>query len=124
MVVRCADRVRAASRVRADCGPEHCGAGAPSGDAAYPALAGLRMARIWGGWINSTPDGVPVISPIEALPGFFLAAGFSGHGFGIGPAAGRLAADQVAGDRPIVDPTSFRHARLVDGTDLGCPGMM
>jgi glycine/D-amino acid oxidase-like deaminating enzyme len=92
--------------------------------AAYPALAGLRMARIWGGWIDSTPDGMPVISPIEALPGFFLAAGFSGHGFGIGPAGGRLAADLMAGDRPIVDPTPFRHARLVDGTDLGRPGMM
>jgi glycine/D-amino acid oxidase-like deaminating enzyme len=90
----------------------------------YPVLAELRMARIWGGWIDSTPDGVPVISQIDALPGFFLAAGFSGHGFGIGPAGGRLAADLVAGDQPIVDPMPFRYARLVDGTDLGSPGLM
>jgi glycine/D-amino acid oxidase-like deaminating enzyme len=55
---------------------------------------------------------VPVISPVEALPGFFLASGFSGHGFGIGPAAGRLAADLVVGDRPIVDPTPFRFGRF------------
>ncbi len=92
--------------------------------AAYPGLAGLRMARIWAGLIDSTPDGVPVISAIEALPGFFLAAGFSGHGFGVGPAGGRLAADLMAGDRPIVDPAPFRHNRLVDGTALGRPGMM
>jgi glycine/D-amino acid oxidase-like deaminating enzyme len=92
--------------------------------AAYPALAGLRMARIWSGWIDSTPDSVPVISPIEQLPGFFVSAGFSGHGFGIGPAGGRLAADLVAGDAPIVDPTPFRHRRLVDGSELGKPGMI
>jgi glycine/D-amino acid oxidase-like deaminating enzyme len=92
--------------------------------AVYPALHGIRMARIWGGWIDSTPDAVPVISGVDKLPGFFLATGFSGHGFGIGPGAGRLAADLVAGEPPVVDPTPFRYARLVDGTALGKPGMM
>ena len=58
------------------------------------------------------------------LPGFHLSTGYSGHGFGIGPAAGRLAADLIAGDPPIVDPHPFRYSRLVDGTDLGAPGMM
>jgi hypothetical protein len=53
-----------------------------------------------------------VISPIEALPGFYLASGFSGHGFGIGPGAGRLIADMVFGDNPIVDPGPFRFERL------------
>jgi glycine/D-amino acid oxidase-like deaminating enzyme len=90
----------------------------------YRALAGVRMARVWGGWIDSMPDAVPVISAVDKLPGFFLSTGFSGHGFGIGPAAGRLAADLVAGDTPIVDPYPFRYSRLVDGTDLGTPGMM
>jgi glycine/D-amino acid oxidase-like deaminating enzyme len=62
-----------------------------------------------------TPDAVPVISPVPALPGFFLASGFSGHGFGLGPAAGRLGADLVVGDRPIVDPTPFRFERFLRG---------
>jgi glycine/D-amino acid oxidase-like deaminating enzyme len=55
---------------------------------------------------------VPVISPVAAMPGFFVATGFSGHGFGIGPAAGRLAADLITGDSPIVDPTPFRFERF------------
>jgi glycine/D-amino acid oxidase-like deaminating enzyme len=67
---------------------------------------------------------VPVISAVEQLPGFFLSTGYSGHGFGIGPAAGRLAADLVTGDAPIVDPAPFRYSRLVDGTELGKPGMI
>jgi glycine/D-amino acid oxidase-like deaminating enzyme len=56
-----------------------------------------------------------VIAPVEALPGFYLASGFSGHGFGIGPAAGRLIADLVTGASPIVDPTPFRLERLARG---------
>src|SRR5216683_2689615 len=90
----------------------------------YPALKGLEVAHSWGGLIDSTPDGIPVISEVEQLPGLFLSTGYTGHGFGIGPAAGRLAADLVAGDRPIVDPHPFRYSRMVDGTDLGAPGMM
>jgi glycine/D-amino acid oxidase-like deaminating enzyme len=89
----------------------------------FPALRGLKVAQQWGGWIDSTPDVVAVISPVEALPGFFLATGFSGHGFGVGPGAGRLAADLVAGDTPIVDPHPLRFSRFADG-DQGPPAAM
>ena len=77
---------------------------------------------MWGGLIDSTPDLVPVIDKVDALPGLFLATGFSGHGFGIGPAAGRLAADIVMGETPLVDPTPFRYSRMVDGTRLAPHG--
>jgi glycine/D-amino acid oxidase-like deaminating enzyme len=78
----------------------------------FPAFAGMRVAESWGGLIDVTPDAVPVIGEVPAIPGFFLATGFSGHGFGIGPGAGRLAADLVAGDPPVVDPAPFRFARF------------
>jgi glycine/D-amino acid oxidase-like deaminating enzyme len=90
----------------------------------YPALANIKVAHKWGGLIDFTPDWLPVISAIDTLPGLFVSAGYSGHGFGIGPGAGRLAADIVAGDAPIVDPKAFRYSRLVDGSDLGEPGLM
>ena len=90
----------------------------------YPALKGLKVAHSWGGFIDSTPDGIPVISAVDSLPGLYISAGYSGHGFGIGPGAGRLAADLVAGDPPIVDPHPFRYSRMIDDTDLGAPGMM
>lgn len=79
---------------------------------AFPAFANAAIAGSWGGMIDVTPDGVPVISAVDAVPGFHLASGFSGHGFGIGPGAGQLMADLVAGDRPRVDPTPFRLDRL------------
>jgi glycine/D-amino acid oxidase-like deaminating enzyme len=78
----------------------------------FPAFAGMRIAESWGGMIDVTPDAVPVIGPAERIPGLFIATGFSGHGFGIGPGAGRLMADLVAGDPPVVDPAPFRLERF------------
>jgi glycine/D-amino acid oxidase-like deaminating enzyme len=92
--------------------------------ASWPELAGTKALATWGGWIDSTPDAVPVIAPIDALPGLFLSTGFSGHGFGIGPGAGRLAADLILGAPPIVAPQDFRLERLVDGSPIRAPGMI
>ncbi len=79
---------------------------------AFPVFAQAKVAQQWAGMIDVTPDAVPVISAVPGMPGFYIATGFSGHGFGIGPAAGRLAADLITGDRPIVDPTAFRFDRF------------
>jgi glycine/D-amino acid oxidase-like deaminating enzyme len=84
--------------------------------AVFPACAEARIEQRWAGFIDVTPDAVPVISPVEQVPGFFVATGFSGHGFGIGPGAGRLIADLVTGDPPIVDPWAFRFSRFTDGS--------
>jgi len=77
-----------------------------------PALARTRISAAWAGYIDSTPDGVPAIGEIRSVPGFILAAGFSGHGFGIGPGAGHLVADLVSGAEPIVDPQSYDPQRF------------
>ena len=77
-----------------------------------PALRQARISAAWAGYIDSTPDGVPAIGEIDAVPGFFLAAGFSGHGFGIGPGAGHLVADLMSGSKPIVDPQSYDPRRF------------
>ena len=79
---------------------------------AFPAFAPMRIAQSWGGLIDTTPDAVPVIGPVQAVPGFFLMSGFSGHGFGIGPGAGRLMAELVTGATPVVDPAPFRFDRF------------
>jgi glycine/D-amino acid oxidase-like deaminating enzyme len=85
----------------------------------FPVFKNAVIAESWAGLIDVTPDAVPVIAPVEALPGFFVATGFSGHGFGIGPGAGRLMADLVSGDTPLVDPKPFRFERFADGTSPG-----
>lgn len=78
----------------------------------FPAFQRMEVAQSWGGLMDVTPDAVPVIDQVDRVPGFFIASGFSGHGFGIGPGAGRLMADLVAGDRPLVDPAPYRLSRF------------
>ncbi len=86
---------------------------------AFPVLQGADVVQSWGGLIDVTPDAIPVISQADGLPGLFVATGFSGHGFGIGPAAGKLAADLVTGGAPVVDPHDFRLSRFTDGCGYG-----
>lgn len=83
----------------------------------YPAFAPMQLAERWAGCIDAVPDAVPVISGVDALPGFHLCTGFSGHGFGLGPGAGKLMAEIVTGERPCVDPSPFRYARFFDGSN-------
>ncbi len=79
---------------------------------AFPVFAGMQVAESWAGLMDVTPDAVPVIDEVKRIPGLFIATGFSGHGFGIGPGAGKLMADMVAGDPPVVDPAPFRLDRF------------
>ena len=81
-----------------------------------PELAGCPISASWSGYVDSTPDGVPGIGEIPGIRGFVLAAGFSGHGFGIGPGAGHLVADIVTGAAPIVDPRPYHPSRFADST--------
>jgi glycine/D-amino acid oxidase-like deaminating enzyme len=77
-----------------------------------PALKDAAISGAWSGYVDSTPDGVPGIGESASLRGFILAAGFSGHGFGIGPGSGHLIADIVTGAAPIVDPQPYHPNRF------------
>ncbi len=83
-----------------------------------PQLRSLSAEQSWAGYIDTMPDAIPVISGVDTLPGLFIATGFSGHGFGIGPGAGQLMADLVIGSTPSVDPHPFRLSRFTDGEKI------
>lgn len=91
---------------------------------AFPALAGIGVDRAWGGWIDTTPDLVPVIDEMASLPGLVIASGFSGHGFGIGPGAGLLCAQLITGQQPFTDLAPYRLARFARGNAIREPQMM
>lgn len=83
-----------------------------------PALAETPIVEAWAGMIDTLPDVVPAIGEAAAPRGLFLATGFSGHGFGIGPGAGRVLADLVRGNAPGHDLSRFRPGRFADGTPI------
>ena len=81
----------------------------------FPQLEGVRSVKCWAGMIDVTPDEIPVLGPVDGWDGLLVAAGFSGHGFGIGPAAGYVMAQLARGEQPVVDLAPFRLARFAEG---------
>lgn len=82
-----------------------------------PSLQRTSLMRGWAGLYEITPDHNPIIDGAPTagwqLPeGFYIAAGFSGHGFQHAPAAGRALVDLICGQPPFVDLTPFRWARF------------
>ena len=81
--------------------------------AAWPMFEQAKVDEAWAGLIDVTPDSNPVIDHIRSVPGLTVATGFSGHGFGTGPAAGQLAADLLSGQtQPIIDPSPYVFDRF------------
>ncbi len=87
---------------------------------AFPALGLPKLRTTWAGMIDTMPDVVPVIDR-AGLEGLVIATGLSGHGFGIGPALGRVVADLVAGRDVGHDLSRFRLSRFTDGSKIA-PG--
>ncbi len=79
----------------------------------FPDLGTAIVQNAWAGYIDSTPDGVPVID--EIAPGLILAAGMSGHGFGIGPGVGQMTATLAQGKTPDLPHAGYCLARLHTG---------
>jgi len=86
--------------------------------AVFPQLAGTELVESWAGMVETAPDVVPIIGEVGDAAGFHVATGFSGHGFGIGPGAGRAIAALLTGDRPTVDLAPFRLSRFSDGSPI------
>lgn len=85
--------------------------------AAFPQIGRPQIRAAWAGMIDTTPDQVPVLDE-TSLPGFFIATGLSGHGFGIGPGVGRVMADLIRGGDPGHDLSRFRFSRFSDGSAI------
>ena len=87
-------------------------------DAVIPRLANTEIVESWAGMVETTPDVVPVIDAVPQLPGFHLATGFSGHGFGLGPGAGKAAAGLLTGTDSGIDIAPLRLSRFFDGSPI------
>ncbi|MGD9125054.1 MAG: FAD-dependent oxidoreductase [Desulfarculaceae bacterium] len=80
----------------------------------FPFLTKLNVVRSWGGITNWTPDKIPILDKAPNLDNFFLTAGFSGHGFCLGPQVGVLMAEWIADGQSSMDLSAFRWTRFED----------
>ncbi|HWK81291.1 MAG TPA: FAD-binding oxidoreductase [Thermomicrobiales bacterium] len=88
-----------------------------------PSFADVRVADVWGGLLDQSPDALPVFdAPREGL---VMAAGFSGHGFCLGPITGEILADlAVEGEtaHPIAPFTLSRFAGTTEAAGVTLNG--
>lgn len=77
-----------------------------------PALGEVNFLRTWAGTLEMTPDKVPIIGSVDGIKGYILASGFSGHGFCLGPIAGKLLSELIVDGEPSLPLHEFRLSRF------------
>jgi glycine/D-amino acid oxidase-like deaminating enzyme len=85
--------------------------GAVDAVAALPLLSRIDSTRSWVGLEGLTPDEMPIIDSFDGRAAW-VAAGFCGHGFAIGPVVGRLIAEALLDGQPSIDLSAFRMDRF------------
>lgn len=82
-----------------------------------PPFERMALGAEWGGALVVTPDNMPTMSSVAAIPGLFLATGFT-YGMTMGTAAGAIMADLVTDKTPHIDVKPYRYERYIDGSTL------
>jgi glycine/D-amino acid oxidase-like deaminating enzyme len=84
----------------------------------FPVMEQGEVAKGWAGCFDITPDWHPILDE-SPVGGFYLAVGFSGHGFKLSPAVGEMMATLVtAGKDPGDDVHAFRLSRFAEGQPI------
>ncbi|MGI9365352.1 MAG: sarcosine oxidase subunit beta family protein [Rhizobiaceae bacterium] len=85
--------------------------------AMFPSFARLRLLRCWGGVMDMSMDGSPIITK-GPLPGMYLNAGWCYGGFKATPASGWCFAHTIANDKAHRLNESFTLERFKDGNPI------
>ncbi|PJE33338.1 Sarcosine oxidase subunit beta [Pseudooceanicola marinus] len=88
-----------------------------AGMALMPMIGKARVLRSWGGIMDMTPDGSPIIDRTD-IGGLYLDCGWCYGGFKAVPGSGYALAHLLATDRPHDSATGFRLDRFRDGVGL------
>jgi sarcosine oxidase, subunit beta len=78
----------------------------------FPFLADLQIIRGFAGITTWTPDGIPVLDQVPGVEGLWVASGFSGHGFCLGPVVGKLFSEWMVDGRPSLNLSAFAWSRF------------
>jgi sarcosine oxidase subunit beta len=80
-----------------------------------PALRKVKVMRQWAGLYDVTPDARPILGPVDELPGFIQAHGYSGHGFMIHPMVTKLLAEYIIDGKTSIDIEPLNLRRYTSG---------
>ena len=80
-----------------------------------PPLRNARVLRQWAGLYNMSPDRQPIYGPVDEVEGFYVAAGFSGHGFMFGPSTGLIMSEYIMGEKLTLPVETLTLNRIKEG---------
>lgn len=80
-----------------------------------PEIRGARATRYWGGLVDMTPDGLPIIDGSAGPQGLTVITGLAGHGFTLGPVLGEIASDLALDGQTHRALEAFKLARFTNG---------
>ena len=84
-----------------------------------PQLETLKLIRGWAGlYAVNTLDANSILGEWPELKGFYLANGFSGHGFQQAAAVGRHMCELITGRAPSMDLTVFGTERILENKPI------
>lgn len=78
----------------------------------FPILAGAQLLRVYNGFRPYSPDHLPVIGADSLIPGLYHCAGHEGAGIGLSAGSGKVIAQLIKNETPIVNPEPFSPARF------------
>lgn len=81
----------------------------------FPHLDAIELKNAWAGRLDLTPDAIPIIDRPKAELPLFVAAGFSGHGFALGPSVGKQLSEWIMQESPSIDLSAFALSRFREG---------
>ena len=91
--------------------PHQLDAALPLAREAFPVGAPVDPEP-WLGARPGTPDSLPVLGRAPRHPNLWFAFGHASVGFALGPVTGRLIAEMMAGEAPLVDPAPYSAMRF------------
>ena len=80
--------------------------------ALIPDLSSATISRYWSGYIDMSPDALPIIDAASCPDGMVIAAGMSGHGLVLGPIFGSIPSELALNGRTKHSIAGFRLARF------------
>jgi len=80
-----------------------------------PVLGEIKVLRQWAGFYVVTPDHHPILGEVDEVDGLYLAVGYSGHGFMMGPIVGKVIAELIVKGKPSVPIDTLNLRRFKEG---------
>ena len=77
----------------------------------YPILKDMNCIRTYAGLRPFMEDHLPLITQVDQVPGYYIAAGHEGDGISMSPMTGRLISELLAGEKTYMDMTAFSYNR-------------